>query len=142
MQMLKGISGLTYEAEIYPMSELGSFDDLDGVEAVYMFARLTLNAQTQKRKIKAVYIGETKNVHKRLREEHHRMVDIRERKATLIIIHRYRDEEDALLKTKWGRGFIENDLIQRYRPECQRKKWDRKRRRARAILRLIEGVRA
>ena len=115
------VNGVTYETEIHPMTKFGSFDDLDGVEAVYMFARVKTDAQTRKGKFQAVYVGETGDVNDRLRETHHQIACIRRKKATHIFI--YRDEDDALLKEDDGRRSIEDDWIQRYRPECQRKKW-------------------
>lgn len=122
MPKLTGSTGSTYEVEVYPMSKFGSFFDLDEIEAVYMFVRITTDAQTRKRKFRAVYVGETKDVNDRLREGHHRIADIRKRAATHIFI--YRDEEDASLESEDGRRFIENDLIQRYRPLCQKERWD------------------
>ena len=116
---LTGSSGTTYKCEVYPMSMFGSFDDLKGVKAVYMFARARRDAQTKKFKFEAaVYVGETKDVHGRLDEGHHQIDCIREKEANRIYI--YRDEEDASLRKKKGRLQIEQDLKQRYDPECQR----------------------
>ena len=114
-------NGVDYEIEIHPMTKFGSFDDLDGVEAVYMFARVKTDVQTRKRKFRAVYIGETENVNNRLRRTHHKIDCIRKKRATHIFI--YRDEDDVLLKEDDDRRSIENDWIQRYKPECQRKRW-------------------
>ena len=112
---LKGTMGSTYEFEIYPMSRFGSFDCLESVEAVYVFAR-----QKSNKKFRAVYIGETKNVDDRLDEDHHQIDCIREKKATHIFI--YRDEEDPLLEEAYYRRIIEDDLMH-YRPECQPDRW-------------------
>lgn len=72
---LEGTTGSAYEFEIYPMSMFGSFDHLEHVEAVYVFAR-----QKSNKKFRAVYIGETKNVDDRLDEDHHQIDCIREKK--------------------------------------------------------------
>ena len=110
----------TYECEIHPMGMFGSFDDFEEVKAVYMFARVTTNPQTRKSTFRAVYIGETEDVKKRLRTGHHRIADIRRKRATHIFI--YRDEEDPLLDEAETRRLIEDDLMH-YRPLCQPEKW-------------------
>lgn len=76
---LTGSSGTTYKCEVYPMSTFGSFDDLEGVKAVYMFARARRDALTRKIKFEAVYVGQTKDVHSRLDEGHHQIDCIREK---------------------------------------------------------------
>lgn len=112
---LTGDTGLTYEAEIHPMSKFGAFDDLENVEAVYMFVR-----EGEKGEYQAIYIGETGDVNDRLREGHHKIDQIRRKKATHIFI--YRDEDDPLLEDADTRRIIEDDLMC-YRPECQPEKW-------------------
>ena len=102
------------------MSMFGSFDDLEEVEAVYMFARVWRDAQTRRGKCRAVYVGETKDVDDRLDEDHHQIDCIRGKKATHIFI--YRDEDDVLLSLKDHRLFIEADLMC-YRLECQQNRW-------------------
>ena len=77
---LTGSTGSTYKFEIYSINKLGSFDDLEEVEAVYMFARVTTDARMQRRKFRAVYIGETEDVKGRLDTGHHRIADIKKKK--------------------------------------------------------------
>ena len=106
--LLKGKSGTTYKCEVYRMSMLGSFDQLEEVKAVYVFFRAPQAC---------IYVGETKDVNDRLSEDHHQIDCIREKKATHILI--YRDGKDSSLKKKSGRLKIEKDLKDRYDPECQ-----------------------
>ena len=108
------------KTEIHPMCKLGFFDDLKGVPAVYMFVRIETDAETGEQETQVVYVGETEDVNDRLVESHHRMVDIRKRGATHIVI--YRNEKDARLQSDDGRRRIEKALIKRHEPEIQRRK--------------------
>ena len=111
---------MTYECEMHPMSMFGSFDDMEEVKAVYMFARVRKDSGTNRWTFRAVYIGETKDVKDRLRAAHHRIDDIRQKRATHIFV--YRDENDPLLDEAEDRRLIEADLMH-YRPLCQPEKW-------------------
>ena len=120
---VEGKSGTKYSLEVFPLSKLGSFPDVD---MVYVFTKRRKKKENGKQvyRHKVVYVGESgvseaKGRKKgdpdtRLTKDHEKLACIEKEGATHIGTY----SGDSELATKKGRLKIEKDLVDAYDPPC------------------------
>ena len=97
-----GRSGATYQFEVYALSALGTFNDVQGV---YVFASNSLLGG-----YRPLYIGETEHANQRLTTSHEKLPCVRRNGGTIICFMRTHTHGD--------RTMVEQDLIRAYNPVC------------------------
>jgi hypothetical protein len=100
---LTGVSGQTYEFNVYPLDQ-----DFKDVGAVYVVTRRHKNS-TGGHSHDKIYIGETGDLSTRF-ADHHKAICFRNNNANCICTHRDGDEESRLAK--------EGDLLKNYNFPC------------------------